>query len=137
MLGPLRFFFAGGISSEPLAPGVQRAADGRFFAGALPVAAAAELSSAIGASGATSAAEPPSSGPPAAPAVVARGWADAPEEVVLGINAVSVPVRDQRGELIAMVSAMDSIQFIPTEPPQKLVDGLRAAAAAISAKLAI
>ena len=69
--------------------------------------------------------------------VVARGWADAPEEVVLGINAVSVPVRDQRGELIAMVSAMDSIQFIPTEPPQKLVDGLRAAAAAISAKLAI
>lgn len=69
--------------------------------------------------------------------VVARGWADAPEEVVLGINAVSVPVRDQRGDVIAMVSAMDSIQFIPAEPSQELVDGLKAAAAAISAKLAI
>jgi DNA-binding IclR family transcriptional regulator len=69
--------------------------------------------------------------------VAARGWADAPQEVLLGINAVSVPVRDQRGDLVAMVSAMDSIQFIPAEPPKKLLDALRAAAAAISARLAI
>lgn len=69
--------------------------------------------------------------------VSAQGWADAPEEVVLGINAVSVPVFDHRGDLVAMVSAMDSIQFIPAEPPKKLVNALREAAAAISAKLAI
>ena len=67
--------------------------------------------------------------------VAARGWADAPEEVVLGINAVSAPVRDHRGDLVAMVSAMDSIQFIPPEPPQKLVEALKEAAAEISGRL--
>jgi len=69
--------------------------------------------------------------------VAARGWADAPQEVVLGINAVSTPVRDHKGHLVAMVSAMDSIQFIPPDPPAKLVDALREAASAIGAKLAI
>ena len=69
--------------------------------------------------------------------VAERGWADAPEQVVLGINAVSTPVRDHRGDLVAMVSAMDSIQFIPPDPPAKLVEALRDAAAAIGAKLAI
>lgn len=70
-------------------------------------------------------------------AVAARGWADAPEQVVLGINAVSAPVRDHKGDLVAMVSAMDSIQFIPPKPPNELVDALREAARAISGKLAV
>lgn len=69
--------------------------------------------------------------------VSARGWADAPEEVVLGINAVSAPVRDHRGDLVAMVSAMDSIQFIPPEAPQKLVRALQEAAAEISERLRV
>lgn len=66
-----------------------------------------------------------------------KGWTDAPEEVVLGINAVSVPVRDHRGELVAMVSAMDSIQFIPPEVPPPLVEALLVAADEIAAKLTI
>lgn len=69
--------------------------------------------------------------------ISAKGWADAPEEVVLGINAVSVPVYDNRRELVGMVSAMDSIQFIPPEAPPALVKGLRAAAEEITGKLAI
>jgi DNA-binding IclR family transcriptional regulator len=69
--------------------------------------------------------------------VAARGWADAPEQVVLGINAVSAPVRDHKGELVAMISAMDSIQFIPPEPPAALVAAMCEAAAVISAKLAV
>ena len=69
--------------------------------------------------------------------IAEQGWADAPQEIVLGINAVSVPVHDHRGDLVAMLSAMDSIQFIPAEPAKELVDALREAAAAISAKLAI
>ena len=69
--------------------------------------------------------------------VAARGWADAPEQSVLGINAVSAPIRDHRGELVAMLSAMDSIQFIPAEPPPKLVAAVLAAAAEISARLDI
>lgn len=70
-------------------------------------------------------------------AIAARGWADAPEQVVLGINAVSAPVRDQKGDLVAMVSAMDSIQFIPPKPPARLIGALRDAAGAISARLAV
>jgi DNA-binding IclR family transcriptional regulator len=69
--------------------------------------------------------------------VSACGWADAPEEVVLGINAVSAPVRDHRGELVAMISAMDSIQFIPPEPPASLIDALKEAAREVSARLAM
>lgn len=69
--------------------------------------------------------------------VAERGWADAPEQSVLGINAVSAAVRDHRGELVAMLSAMDSIQFIPAEPPPKLVSALVAAAGAIARRLAM
>jgi DNA-binding IclR family transcriptional regulator len=46
-------------------------------------------------------------------------------------------VYDQRGDLVAMVSAMDSIQFIPAEPPKELIEALTEAASAISVKLAI
>ncbi len=35
-----------------------------------------------------------------------QGWAAAPEETVLGINALSAPIRDHRGELVAMISLM-------------------------------
>ena len=70
-------------------------------------------------------------------AVAARGWADAPEQVVLGINAVSAPICDHKGDVVAMLSAMDSIQFIPPQPPKKLVDALREAADAVSSKLAV
>lgn len=69
--------------------------------------------------------------------VAERGWADAPEQSVLGINAISAPVRDHRGELVAMLSAMDSIQFIPAEPPPRLVAALVAAAGEITGLLAI
>ncbi|WP_169053425.1 IclR family transcriptional regulator [Alteraurantiacibacter aquimixticola] len=69
--------------------------------------------------------------------VVRKGWADAPEEVVLGINAVSVPIHDHRGELVAMLTAMDSIQFITREPSQTLVETLRDAAAEVSAALTV
>lgn len=66
-----------------------------------------------------------------------RGWADAPEQSMLGINAVSAPIRDHRGELVAMLSAMDSIQFIPAAAPERLVDALRAAAAEIGQRIGI
>jgi DNA-binding IclR family transcriptional regulator len=70
-------------------------------------------------------------------AITARGWADAPEQVVLGINAISVPIHDHRGELVAMLSAMDSIQFIPHQAPPKLVKALVAAAREITGRLAV
>lgn len=66
-----------------------------------------------------------------------KGWADAPEQVVLGINAVSVPIYDHREELVAMLTAMDSIQFITREPSQRLIRALCDAAAEISSRLAV
>jgi IclR family transcriptional regulator, KDG regulon repressor len=64
-----------------------------------------------------------------------RGWASAPEETVLGINALSAPVRDHRGELVAMISLVGSIQFIPRQPPRRMIDAVRRAAAEVSAAL--
>jgi len=56
-----------------------------------------------------------------------QGWAGAPEETVLGINALSAPVRDHRNELVAMISILSSIQFIPRQPPRDLVDAVKRA----------
>jgi IclR family KDG regulon transcriptional repressor len=64
-----------------------------------------------------------------------RGWACAPEETVLGINALSAPIRDHRGELIAMLSLVGSIQFIPRRPSRVMVEAIKKAAAEISAAL--
>jgi IclR family KDG regulon transcriptional repressor len=64
-----------------------------------------------------------------------QGWAVAPEETVLGINAISAPVRDHHGRLVAMISMLSAIQFIPRKPTRQLVDGIQAAAAEISAAL--
>lgn len=66
-----------------------------------------------------------------------QGWAGAPEEAALGINAISAPIRDHRNELVAMVSLLSSIQFIPRQPPRELVDAIKKAAADISAALMI
>lgn len=66
-----------------------------------------------------------------------QGWAAAPEETMLGINALSAPVRDHRGELVAMISVLSSIQFIPRQPPRALIDSTLAAARDISDALSL
>ena len=64
-----------------------------------------------------------------------QGWAGAPEETVLGINALSAPIQDHRGELIGMISMLSSIQFISRQPSRTLIDAARAAAREISDQL--
>lgn len=61
-----------------------------------------------------------------------QGWAGAPEETVLGINALSAPVYDHRNELVAMISMLSSIQFISRQPSRALLDAIKAAALEIS-----
>ncbi len=68
--------------------------------------------------------------------VQGQGWAGAPEEMVLGINALSAPVRDHRGELVAMISVLSSIQFIPRQPARELIDAVKRASADLSSALA-
>ena len=64
-----------------------------------------------------------------------QGWAGAPEETVLGINALSAPIRDHRGELVGMISVLSFIQFIPRQPPRELVEAVKRAAAEITGLL--
>ena len=66
-----------------------------------------------------------------------QGWATAPEETVLGINAISAPIRDHRGELVAMISLVGSIQFIPRRPPRAMIVAVQEAAREISAALTL
>jgi IclR family transcriptional regulator, KDG regulon repressor len=45
-----------------------------------------------------------------------RGWAIAPNQSLLGLNALAAPIFDASGALIAAVAIVDSIQFIEDKP---------------------
>jgi len=45
-----------------------------------------------------------------------RGWAVAPNEVAVGLNALAAPVRDATGRMVGAVGIVDLTQFIPPEP---------------------
>jgi IclR family transcriptional regulator, KDG regulon repressor len=67
---------------------------------------------------------------------VARlGFASAPEEVALGLNAVAAPIFDAQDACIAAVAIVGSIQFLPEKPRQSDVVQLIEAARQISRKL--
>lgn len=67
---------------------------------------------------------------------VARlGFASAPEEAMLGINAVAAPVFDAQDACIAALAIVASIQFLPQKPRQSDVVQLVEAARQISRKL--
>lgn len=45
-----------------------------------------------------------------------RGWAVAPNEVAVGLNALAAPVLDATGSLVGAVGIVDLTQFIPPDP---------------------
>jgi IclR family transcriptional regulator, KDG regulon repressor len=67
---------------------------------------------------------------------VARlGFASAPEEALLGLNAVAAPVFDAQDACVAALAIVASIQFLPEKPRQSDVAQLLEAARQISRKL--
>ena len=67
---------------------------------------------------------------------VARlGFASAPEESMLGLNAVAAPIFDAQDACIASVAIVGSIQFLPEKPRPSDVAQLIEAARQISRKL--
>jgi IclR family KDG regulon transcriptional repressor len=67
---------------------------------------------------------------------VARlGYASAPEEAMLGLNAVAAPVFDAQDACIAAIAIVGSIQFLPDKPRQSDVAQIIEAARQISRKL--
>jgi IclR family KDG regulon transcriptional repressor len=68
-------------------------------------------------------------------AIVKKGFAVAPNETVVGLNAIAAPIFDDTDACVASVAMIGSIQFIPEKPATKLVQGLKSCAAEISRQL--
>ena len=66
-----------------------------------------------------------------------QGWANAPEEFVIGLNAVAAPIFDSRTRLVATIALVDSIQFLGRRPTVEQISSLTAGAAEITRHLAL
>lgn len=66
-----------------------------------------------------------------------RGWADGPEELFRGINGVAVPIFSADHTLAGCLTAVDSVDFLPSPPDKALLDALMAARDQISAQLGL
>lgn len=64
-----------------------------------------------------------------------QGWATAPDQVMLGVNALAAPVFDHRGEWRGSLALVGSTQFIPARPARKQIEDVLAAAAEASRSL--
>jgi DNA-binding IclR family transcriptional regulator len=64
--------------------------------------------------------------------VVHDGFAAAPEQAMLGINAVAAPIFDDKGACAGALALVGSIQFLPAENDADSIAALKEAAAQIS-----
>jgi DNA-binding IclR family transcriptional regulator len=67
--------------------------------------------------------------------VVQQGFATAPEQAMLGINAVAAPIFDAKDSCAGALALVGSIQFLPAELDAKSIAALKATAAQISRTL--
>lgn len=67
-------------------------------------------------------------------AVLREGHATAPEETLLGVNALAAAVRDHRGAVVAAVALVGSIQHV-AKPPSVALVGIVSALATRSSQL--
>ncbi|MBI0537944.1 IclR family transcriptional regulator [Roseomonas sp. KE2513] len=54
-----------------------------------------------------------------------QGYATAPEETLLGCNALAVPIHDHEDRLVASIALVGSIQHITTVPGPPLISAIR------------
>jgi IclR family transcriptional regulator, KDG regulon repressor len=64
-----------------------------------------------------------------------RGWATAPEQTLVGVNALAAPIFGANRELIATITVAGSLQHVPAEPPKALLASVLQAARRISENL--
>jgi len=67
--------------------------------------------------------------------VAKRGYASAPEETLIGLNAIAAPIFDSHDACVASLAVVGSIQFLPEKPRQSDIDALTKASQQISRKL--
>jgi DNA-binding IclR family transcriptional regulator len=65
----------------------------------------------------------------------ARGWAVAPGESMVGVNALAAPVFEGGGQMVGAIAILGSIQIIEAEPSPTQIRHVKQAAARISAQL--
>jgi DNA-binding IclR family transcriptional regulator len=68
-------------------------------------------------------------------AVRKRGWATAPNQVVMGVNTLAAPVFDHRGTLAGSIAIVGSTQFLAPKPAPALLAAVLDAARAVSCEL--
>ncbi len=64
-----------------------------------------------------------------------QGWAVAPEEALIGINALSAPVFDGTGALAGTINIVGSVQFLTPDPDTAFIDAVTDAARNVSSRL--
>ncbi|PCJ34172.1 MAG: hypothetical protein COA93_05430 [Alphaproteobacteria bacterium] len=64
-----------------------------------------------------------------------QGWAVAPEEALIGINALAAPVFDKSGILAGTITIVGSVQHIAAEPAPEQIQAIQDAAHQISLRL--
>lgn len=67
--------------------------------------------------------------------ILKQGYAAAPEQAMLGVNAIAAPVFDQTDACIAAVALVGSIQFLKDPPESETVAALKTCGYQISRKL--
>lgn len=68
-------------------------------------------------------------------AVRKRGWAVAPNESAMGLNALAAPLFDEAGTVVGAIAIVDLVQFLPAAPAAMQLGAVVHAAEAISADL--
>lgn len=69
-------------------------------------------------------------------AVRSRGWATAPNEVLLGINALAAPILGPAGDLAGVLAIVGSVQFLGPKPTLAQLAALQRATRRIAQNLA-
>jgi DNA-binding IclR family transcriptional regulator len=64
-----------------------------------------------------------------------QGYAVAPEEALLGINALAVPVFNMHDEFVAAAALVGSIQYIPRDPDPAMIEAVKQMGQSISRNL--
>lgn len=64
--------------------------------------------------------------------VRAQGWAEAPEQVFLGINAVAAPIFRSDGRLFGSVALVGAIHYLPSPPAAHVIEALASTAKQVS-----
>jgi DNA-binding IclR family transcriptional regulator len=66
-----------------------------------------------------------------------QGWAAAPEEFTLGVNALGAPIYNHRSQCVGSIALLDSVQFLTRRPTREQVSMIVEAATEISGILGL